>query len=92
MPLVFALSDWSGRRIELMAIDWERFAVNSGLSANDETGVAVDELRERAFAEGVIFDQKLPCLSRRAQLLFHSSFTLAEKQRRDLNVLKESRD
>lgn len=91
MPSVIALSDWSGRRIELMEIDWERFAVNSGLVASDETGVAVSALRERAFAEGVIFAQKLPCLSRRAQLLFHSNFTLSEKQRQDLDVLNESR-
>jgi lincosamide nucleotidyltransferase A/C/D/E len=90
MPSVVALSDWSGRRIEFMEIDWERFAVDSGLVASDETGIAVNALRESAFAEGVIFDHKLPCLSRRAQLLFHSNFTLTEKHRRDLDVLKES--
>lgn len=91
MPSVFALSDWSGRRIELMEIDWERFALNSGLVASDETGVSLNALREIAFAEGVIFDQKLPCLSRSAQLLFHSDFPMAEKYRRDLELLKESR-
>ncbi len=92
MPSVVALSDMSGRRIELMEIDWERFGVDSGLVSSDGTGVAVNALRERAFAEGVIFDEKLPCLSRTAQLLFHSNFKLTDKQRRDLDVLKESQD
>ena len=91
MPSVFALSDQTGRRIELMEIDWERFASDSGLVASDQTGVSINTLRESAFAEGVIFDQKLPCISKRAQMLFHSNFTLNEKQRRDLDFLMEFR-
>jgi hypothetical protein len=91
MPSVFALSDQTGRRIELMEIDWERFAADSGLLASDQTGVSVHSLRERAFTEGVIFDQKVPCITKMAQMLFHSSFTLNEKQRRDLDFLKEFR-
>ncbi len=90
MPSVVALSDWAGRRIELLEIDWERFVGNAGIVANDESGVTADALRQHAFTEAVIFDQKLPCLSRNAQLLFHSHFVLADKQHRDLEILKES--
>ena len=92
MPSVTALSDWSGRRIEILEIDWDLFATNYDLVASEEVGIAAGELRELAFTEGVILDQKLPCLSRRAQLLFHTEFTLTEKHRRDLDFLKESRD
>jgi len=88
MPSVVALSDWSGRRIELMEVDWRRFAANSGHATEEEGVISSDALRAIAFSEGVIGDQKLPCLSRKAQLLFHSDFILAEKQRRDLDVLK----
>ncbi len=87
MPSVVALRDWSGRRIELMTIDWGRFAVESGLNASSDTHVEVETLRERAFTEGVICDRKLPCLSRMAPLTFHSNFSLADKHRQDLDIL-----
>ena len=71
MPTVTALSDKLGRRIEFMSIDWDRFATYSRPSRNDDSNVASAVLRDRAFAEGAIFGQKFPCLSRNAQLLFH---------------------
>jgi len=90
MPSVIVLSDVSGRRIELMEINWERFAVNSAPLAGQDTKLEIMALSDVAFDEGVIFDQRLPCLSRTAQLLFHSDFTLAPRQRQDVDRLKES--
>jgi len=93
MPAVSMLNDGKGRRIELMGIDWSR--VESALHTEDgatNNGVPLDDLVETVLGVGSIDGRPAPCLSRRAQLLFHSGFPLTREHLRDLEALGQANE
>jgi lincosamide nucleotidyltransferase A/C/D/E len=88
MPAVTMLNDGRGRRIELMGIDWDRvqsaFRTENACTADD---APLDHLVEAVLGVGLINGRPAPCLSRRAQLLFHTGFSPTSEHLRDLQAL-----
>jgi lincosamide nucleotidyltransferase A/C/D/E len=92
MPPVSKLSDGAGRRIELMSIDWKRLAGAFGLDNGGQRESPAVLLSEEVYSEGMIGGRSVPCLSRRAQLLFHTGFPPTSNHLRDLAALSDVRE
>lgn len=92
MPPVTVLRDGAGRRIELMSIDWEHLAKSFGFDGGEEDESPAALLGEEVYSEGLIHGQSVPCLSRRAQLLFHTGFPPTSNHLRDLAALSDARE
>jgi lincosamide nucleotidyltransferase A/C/D/E len=93
MPAVSMLNDGEGRRIELMGIDWSR--VESAFRIEDgagKKGVPPNDLVAMVLGMGSIDGRAAPCLSRRAQLLFHTGFPPTSEHLRDLEALGHARE
>src|ERR1700681_620943 len=77
MPTRSNFEDDAGHRIEVLDIDWE--CVGRGLGSDpgrgsDSKGVR-EELADEVFTVGRVEGRDVPCLTARAQLLFHTGFT-----------------
>jgi 2'-5' RNA ligase len=78
-----------GHSIEVLGIDWA--VLDAAWSLLAPARGLVDEAAERktrCFADGELAGHPVPCLSRGAQLLFHSGYAPRETDRRDVRHLE----
>jgi lincosamide nucleotidyltransferase A/C/D/E len=90
MPTRSNFGDEAGHRIEVLAIDWERVgrAWDSDPASSSNAESVSDELASEVFASGMMGGREVPCLSARAQMLFHTGFTLEAGGRLNVSLLR----
>lgn len=90
MPTRSNFEDGAGHRIEVLDIDWER--VGSALDSEHEPAPSSESAREKhadqVFTVGTMGGRPVPCLTSRAQLLFHTGFTLEASGRLNVSLLR----
>lgn len=76
LPYRSTFEDTRGRHVEALGIDWYVFeAAWSLLRPTPEPPGAIPQQRKaRCFGTGTLAGREVPCLSREAQLLFHSGY------------------
>lgn len=90
MPDLTLLDDGAGHRIEVLSID--RGLVATSMRSSSAPGGPVDpseDLDRVIFSVGHLSGRDVPCLSLRAQLLFHTGFELRETDHGDIRRLQE---
>ncbi|MDA8302920.1 MAG: hypothetical protein M0005_15595 [Actinomycetota bacterium] len=93
MPDRWQMADNQLRVVDLLSIDWEKLAAALGVaegvaSEADDKPRNGDDLSCRAFSQGRVGGQDVPCLSVEAQLLYHSGFEPSGAQRHDIALLQ----
>ena len=95
MPDRWQMADNQLRVVDLLSIDWGRLAAALGVggevvgTGDGRLGKGGgDYLSCRAFSQGRVGGQSVPCLSVEAQLLYHSGFELSRAQRHDVALLR----
>jgi lincosamide nucleotidyltransferase A/C/D/E len=90
MPTRSNFGDEAGHRIEVLAIDWDRVgrAWDFGPGRPSSPTLVQDELGGEVFTAGMMGGREVPCLSARAQLLFHTGFTLEAGGRLNVSLLR----
>lgn len=90
LPHRATFEDGHGRSVEVLGIDWSvldaawSLVVPSSVRASREAS----ERKTRCFARGELAGHEVPCLSRAAQLLFHSGYAPREQDLRDVRHLE----
>ena len=88
MPKNSVLEDDAGRRVDLDSLNWQLLAREFGPPGAD--GAARKEFEHRrAFTEGTVGGQRVPCLSAEVQLLYHTLFELTLPHRHDVKLLRD---
>jgi lincosamide nucleotidyltransferase A/C/D/E len=90
MPKRSNFEDDAGHRIEVLDIDWE--CVGRGLASDpvreSNSKLGREELAHEVFTVGRMEGREVPCLTARAQLLFHTGFTLEASGRTNVALLR----
>ena len=90
LPHRATFEDGHGRSVEVLGIDWSvldaawSLVIPSSVRASREAS----ERKARCFASGELAGSEVPCLSRAAQLLFHSGYAPREQDLRDVRHLE----
>lgn len=90
MPTRSNFEDDAGHRIEVLDIDWECVARGLGSDpgrGSDSKGVR-EGLADEVLTVGRMEGRDVPCLTARAQLLFHTGFTLEASGRTNVSLLR----
>ena len=90
MPTRSNFADEAGHRIEVLGIDWERVggAWHSDAGRRSSPDSVRQELADEVFTVGMMAGREVPCLSARAQMLFHTGFTLEAGGRLNVSLLR----
>lgn len=74
----------SGRRIEVLGVNWSFFASVAALvDPESDAATMRDAFRASCLAQGRLGPRTVPCLSAAAQTLFHTGYPGRERDRRD---------
>jgi 2'-5' RNA ligase superfamily/Aminoglycoside-2''-adenylyltransferase len=89
LPHRASFQNGRGHSIEVLGIDWEVLDAAWSLLAPARGVVdGAAERKARCFANGELAGHSVPCLSRGAQLLFHSGYAPSETDLRDVRHLE----
>ncbi len=87
------LDDGVGHQIEILGIDRDRLEDALDPSAEASTSsTAIEKRRPELFTTGTLGGRRVPCLSARLQLLFHTGFDPRGVDGRDLELLQAEAD
>jgi lincosamide nucleotidyltransferase A/C/D/E len=84
-PVRFVMRDTAGREIDLHPVAFD----DSGAGVQQGFDGIVYSYPADGFANGTIAGVRVPCLSAALQAEFHSGYELKEKDRRDVDLLRQ---
>jgi len=87
MPWRSNFEDRAGHRIELLAIDWAHLRDVFALAAERPNPTSTKDLTGEVLTVGMLNGRPIPCLTRNAQLLFHTGFPLEDAGTTDVSLL-----
>jgi len=87
MPWRSNFEDRAGHRIELLAIDWAHLNDVFALAAEPPNPTSTEDLAGEILTVGMLNGRPIPCLTRNAQLLFHTGFPLEDAGTTDVSLL-----
>ncbi len=88
MPWRSNFEDRAGHRIELLAIDWEHLNEVFTLAADPpKRAPSSADLSAEILTVGMLNGRPIPCLTKSAQLLFHTGFPLENAGTTDVSLL-----
>jgi lincosamide nucleotidyltransferase A/C/D/E len=89
MPWRSNFEDRAGHRIELLGIDWEHLNKVFTLAADPPTRARSSaDLAAEILTVGMLNGRPIPCLTKSAQLLFHTGFPLENAGTTDVSLLQ----
>ena len=91
MPDGCLLEDDARHRVDLVSIDWDRLDHTLGIEPSPSQLALDRPRRDDVFAEGTVGEHKVPCLSSKVQLVFHSGFEQRDIHRHDVALLLHDR-
>ena len=90
LPRRSTFEDTRGRHVEALGIDW--YVLEAAWSLLRPTpappGAIPEQRKDRCFGSGVLAGRQVPCLSREAQLLFHSGYVPRSRDLADIRHLQ----
>lgn len=90
LPHRSTFEDTRGRHVEALGIDW--YVLEAAWSLLRPTpappGAIPQQRKDRCFGSGVLAGRPVPCLSREAQLLFHSGYVPRSRDLADIRHLQ----
>jgi 2'-5' RNA ligase len=90
LPHRSTFEDTRGRHVEALGIDW--YVLEAAWSLLRPTpappGAIPQQRKDRCFGTGVLAGRPVPCLSREAQLLFHSGYVPRSRDLADIRHLQ----
>ncbi len=88
MPWRSNFEDRAGHRIELLAIDWAHLNDVFSLAPEPRHPMSSQDLAGEVLTVGTLNGRSIPCLTRSAQLLFHTGFPLENAGTTDVSLLQ----
>jgi lincosamide nucleotidyltransferase A/C/D/E len=87
MPRIVELHADSGRRVELVSLNWQSLAQH--FAPGEPVSSARHSIEHCVHTDGSIDGRPVPCLSAEVQLLFHTRFPLDPEMQRDVVRLRD---
>jgi lincosamide nucleotidyltransferase A/C/D/E len=88
MPSRSNFEDRAGHRIEILNIDWERVAIVLGAADERPDALGSRGLAREVFTSGTMNGRVVPCLTAKAQMVFHTGFHLEATGVNDMSLLQ----